>query len=160
MDPRASFPLAAACKKWAGLPQGIQKMIKLAAWPATPSAKAFKRALKKKITRSKKDGDTIFFEARCDFGKPDYRTVYRFHIYDQNGRPNGYETLYYRRSWHIWPPTGHSFFVHYGVAHTYREDIQRKWRQLLATWRSAKRRQTKRKALTPPSGPGARAGSH
>ena len=45
MDPRDSFPLAATCKKWAKLPSHLQRMIKHAAWPETPSAKALMDAV-------------------------------------------------------------------------------------------------------------------
>ena len=67
MDPRASFPLAATCKKWARLPLGIQKMIKKAAWQPTPSAKAFKEAF-----RFKKVGDKVECTALGKFGTVSY----------------------------------------------------------------------------------------
>ena len=44
MDPRSSFPLAAVSRQWSALPQGVSRLIKRFAQPATPSAQAFKDA--------------------------------------------------------------------------------------------------------------------
>ena len=44
MDP-LFFCLAAASRQWSSLPPGVARLIKRFAWPATPSAQAFKAAM-------------------------------------------------------------------------------------------------------------------